>query len=266
MSRTWEFTDTEFMALWSRIEGTLLPRPFTYVTDMQSGDEFERALYLVRERWRGKEDRFLDQLTEAVLQPDIALQVRGFDEREYERAEGWVRVLAVRRDDRGYVLKQVTGRTFERAAGYTVTECDPLALADRVVAELPKVKAGKQGSIKLPVPKGEEMVDTSSSGLWDDPYHDGNPVSGDRFLNTVAASRGSVLAIQGRSVYGPRGRIQREIKWRDLPDDGRYIIGSDLPPVAQPADEKTFVVAINREIAKIVQTIRDERVSHRNGV
>ncbi|MGV9612723.1 ESX secretion-associated protein EspG [Nocardia xishanensis] len=264
MSRTWQFTDTEFMALWSRSEGTILPRPFTYICDMRTTDEYERALHLVRERWRGKDDRVLDEISEAVLQPDIALQVRGFDEREYERAEGWIRVLAVRRDDRGYVLKQVTGKTFEHAAGFTVTECEPLALAEAVVAELPKVEPGKQGSIKLPVPKSEEMVDTSSSGLWDDPYGGGStPVSGERFEKTVAASRGVVRVSQGYSVYGPRGRLTLELKWRDLPDDGRYLIAPDLPPVAEPVDEKKFVAMINKEIAKVVQTIKDERLSYR---
>ncbi|MFC9892441.1 ESX secretion-associated protein EspG [Nocardia sp. NPDC127579] len=264
MSRTWRFTDTEFMALWSRTQGTVLPRPFTYVTDMQTADEYEYALHQVRERWRGKEDRLLDEITETVLQPDIGLEVRGFDEREYKRPGGWVRVLAVRRADRAYVLKQVTGRTFERAEAYTVTECDPLALADAVVDELPKVDPGKQGSIKLPAPKGEEMIDTSRSGLWDEAYGDTiSSLSGERFESTVAASRGTVRVFQGLSVFGPRGRVSFEIKWRDLPDDGRYLIGPDLPPVAQPADQKKFVTMINKEIAKIVQTIRDERVSHR---
>lgn len=263
MSRTWKFTDTEFMALWSRSEGTILPRPFTYICEMQTTDEYESALHSVRERWRGRDDRVLDEISEAVLQPDIALEVRGFDEREYERAEGWVRVLAVRRGDRGFVLKQVTGKTFEHAAGFTVTECEPVALADAVVAELPKAEPGKQGSISLPVPKGEEVVDANSSGLWDDPYRNSVAVSGERFEKTVAASRGVVRVSQGYSVYGPRGRLTLELRWRDLPDDGRYLISADLPPVAHPVDEKKFVIMINKEIVKVVQTIKDERQSHR---
>ncbi|MEV0762962.1 ESX secretion-associated protein EspG [Nocardia sp. NPDC050435] len=264
MSRTWKFTDIEFMALWSRTQGTLLPRPFTYICEMRTNDEYERALHEVRERWRGTDDRVLDEIIQAVLEPDISLEVRGFDEREYERAQGWVRALAVRRGERGFVLKQVTGKTFEHAESFTVTECDPLGLAEAVVAELPKCEPGKHGSIKLPVARGEEMVEANASGLWDDPYGGASTaVTGERFEKTIAASRGVVRVSQGYSVYGPRGRISLDLKWRDLPDDGRYVIAPDTPPVAQPADEKKFVIVLNQQIAKIIRNIKDERQSHR---
>ncbi|MEU8896846.1 ESX secretion-associated protein EspG [Nocardia sp. NPDC048505] len=263
MSRTWKFADVEFMALWSRTQATHLPRPFTYISDIQSADDYERALHVVRDRWRSKPDPALDEISEAVLRPDVALEVRGYDDREYKRPEGWVRLLAVRKENRGYLLKQLTGKTFEHAAGFTVTECDPLRLADQVVAELPKADAGKQGTIKLPVPKDEEMADTGKSGLWDDPWDNANPVSSERFEKTVAASRGVVLVYQGYSVFGPRGRLRCPVQWRDLPDDGRYLIAPDPPPVAQPADGKKFVAVLNNQIAKIIRNIKDERQSHR---
>ncbi|MEV6391577.1 ESX secretion-associated protein EspG [Nocardia xishanensis] len=264
MSRTWKFTDHEFMALWSRIKGANLPQPFTFISDLASHEAYVRELRRIRESWRGTEDAVRDRMAEDVLGPDLGLIVRAFDPSDHRRIEGRIRLLAVRREERGYVVKQLPGRTFEHAGGYTVTECDPLALARLVVEELPKVDAGKNGGIKLPMPEDQEMDDSAgTSGLWDDPYGGSSSasVAAAKFESTVATMQGTIEVFQGRSIFGPRGQIQRVLEWRDLPDDGRYVIAPSSPPIAQAADAARFVAMINTEIATVVRAIKDERMS-----
>lgn len=259
MNRVWEFTPLEFDALWSRSR-VEMPRPFVSVTDIPYEEDYQRELRRIRERWRSNGDPAFDRICRDVLEPDLGLVVRGIDGRDPRNAKGSVRMLAVRREDRGYLLTQLPGETVEHSAGFTVTECDPLALARVVVDGLPRAEAGKMPRVVLPMPREADGMDHSygRSGVWDS-FDDADQAV-DRFQRTVPSARGAIEICQGFSLYGPRGRLSMWLEWRDLPDDGRYVIGSGLPPVAEPADAKRFVAMINAEIAAIVRVIKDERV------
>ncbi|MGW0250975.1 ESX secretion-associated protein EspG [Nocardia goodfellowii] len=264
MNRTWKFTDLEFMALWSRIKGANLPQPFTFISDLPTHEGYLRELRSIRESWRAAEDHGRSRMAEDVLSPDLGLVVRALDPSDHRRIESRIRWLAVRREDRGYLVKQLPGRTFEHAGGFTVTECDPLALARAVVAQLPVVQAGKSGPIKLSMSGDDEMDDSvGTSGLWDDPYGASSSasVAAEKFESAVPALKGTIEVFQGRSIFGPRGETRRLIEWRDLSDDGRYVIAPAAPPIAQPADAARFTAMINAEIAIIIRAIKDERLT-----
>jgi hypothetical protein len=267
MNRTWRFTDLEFVALWSRTGDDSLPAPFVFVTDLPYEEDVQRELRSIRARWRSTADPAFDQICDDVLNPDLTVLVRGSDGKDRQNPKGSIRRLAVRREERGYLLTQLPGRTHEHSVGFIVTECDPLSLADVVVAELPKVEAGTRSSVTLPMPQesrevagGEMEHDYGSSALWDS-FEDTDQKLAEQFAQTVPAHYGYVGVRQGRSAFGPRGRLTRWLEWRDLPDDGRYVIGADPPPVAKPADAKRFVVMINVEIATVIRAIKDERMS-----
>ncbi|WP_040774452.1 ESX secretion-associated protein EspG [Nocardia pneumoniae] len=260
MNRTWRFTDLEFDALWSRARADSLPRPFATVTDIPYEEDYQRELHRIREQWRFTGDPAFDQICADVVEPDLSLIVRGIDGQDSQNPKGSIRKLAVRRKDRGYLLTQLPGRTVEHSGGFTVTECDPLSLASVVVAELPDVGAGKRGRVTLPMPKEDSEMDHSygASELWDS-FEDTNQQAAEWFQSAVPTTLGAIGVCQGISVYGPRGRVSRWLEWRDLPDDGRYVIGADLPPVAEPADAKRFTAMINAEIATVIRVIKDER-------
>ncbi|WP_327112638.1 ESX secretion-associated protein EspG [Nocardia sp. NBC_01730] len=265
MNRTWKFTDIEFDALWSRTRADILPRPFVIVTDIPYENDYQRELHRIREQWQFNGDPAFDQICADVLEPDLSLVVRGIDGQDPRNPKGSIRKLAVRRKDRGYLLTQLPGKTVAHSAGFTVTECDPLSLASVVVAELPEVAAGKHAQITLPMPREGGEMDHSydKSGLWDS-FEDTNQRAAEWFESTVPTTRGAIGVFQGISIFGPRGRVSRWLQWRDLPDDGRYVIGADLPPVAEPADAKRFAAMINTEIVNVIRVIKDERKSARN--
>ncbi|WP_063035624.1 ESX secretion-associated protein EspG [Nocardia grenadensis] len=258
MNRTWRFTALEFEALWSR-SGLDIPRPFVLVTDIPYEEDYQRELRSIRQRWRSNDDPAFDRICRDVNEPDLSLVVRGIDGRDPRNARGTIRMLGVRREDRGYLVAQLPGETVHHPAGFTVTECDPPALAGAVVECLPKVEAGRQSRITLPMPQSVDEMDHSysDSGVWDS-FDDAGHAA-DRFQRAVPSMLGAIEVCQGFSLYGPRGRVSFWLEWRDLPDDGRYVIGSALPPVAEPADAKRFTAMINVEIAAVIRTIRDER-------
>ncbi|MGO4615624.1 ESX secretion-associated protein EspG [Nocardia sp. 2YAB30] len=267
MSSTWKFTDIEFDALWSRARADMLPRPFVIVTDIPYEEDYQRELHRIRERWRFNRDPAFDQICADVVQPDLSLVVRGIDAQDSRNPKGSIRKLAVRRKDRGYLLTQLPGKTVEHSGGFTVTECDPLSLASVVVAGLPEVAAGKNGQVTLPMPREVSEMDHSfdKSGLWDS-FEDTSQQAAERFQSVVPTTLGAIGVYQGISVFGPRGRVSRWLEWRDLPDDGRYVIGANLPPVAEPVDAKRFTAMINKEIADVIRVIKDERRSARNPI
>ncbi|MGK8553660.1 ESX secretion-associated protein EspG [Nocardia gipuzkoensis] len=259
MKRTWRFTDVEFDVLWEPLREDALPRPFTILSRIPYYEDYLRAQYETRERLRATLDPAFDGVLDVVARPDIRVVVRGIDGKNPANPEGSIQMQAVRRGDEGYLLKQLPGETIEHSAGFTITECDPLKLADVVATELPDVGAGKGNRITLPVAPEDDHMDHEygDSRLWDT-FEDTSRQSAERFLRTVPTTVGGIEISQGHSRFGPRGQLTRGLEWRDLPDDGRYVITQDTPPTAVPADSKQLVAMINTEIAAIIRVIKDE--------
>ncbi|WP_157186205.1 hypothetical protein [Nocardia jiangxiensis] len=49
------------------------------------------------------------------------------------------------------------------------------------------------------------------------------------------------------------------MRWRDLADDGRYLIEPEPDPVAIPVDDNAFEVFVNQRVAALVRRIRENR-------
>ncbi|MER7453406.1 ESX secretion-associated protein EspG [Nocardia beijingensis] len=260
MHRTWQFKDLEFVVLWEQMREDILPRPFIFTTDIPYEEEYQRERRRIRESLQSTADPALATVLEDVARPDIHVIVRGFDTGNPLDPERSIRLLAVRREYRGYLLIQLPGRTVEHSGGFTVTECDPLRLADMVAAALPETAAGKQARIVLPSAH-EEVHDQNYGGpaLWE-AFEDTGRAQGDRFLRTQPACAGGIEISQGISRFGPRGRVIRYLEWRDLSDDGRYVITFDEPITAHAADTTCLTGMINAEIATIVNSIKDEHM------
>lgn len=270
MNRDWSFTDLEFVVLWRYLEDEGPPAPFVYTTDIPFEDDFQRECTRLRDRMVARPDRTLFDAVRECAQPDIAVLVRGFDGHDPHRGEGAVRLLAARREDRGYLLTQLPGRTLLHAGGFTMVECDPLRLADLIADALPAAEPGGNGHIVLP-PDPESKAGAAEAGyvsvasaggaaqLWDS-YDEPGDTSGQRFLGIVPERSGSIEIAQGISRFGPRGRTVRHLGWRDLPSDGRYVVHPGPARAAVGVDRQRLIEAINAEIITVVRAIRDERV------
>ncbi|MFI9508643.1 ESX secretion-associated protein EspG [Nocardia sp. NPDC052566] len=241
--RTWRLTDLEFVVGWEAMGDCMLPEPFYWLARATDYYEFEREK---RETLRGLRNRFgqtFDTVLAAVARPDIRVVVSAENPQAMTEPESPIRLLGARRHDNGYLVTQLPGETVQHSGGYTVTEFSALDLAKVVVNALPTAPAGQRTEIQLVTGTGRYGVTTAR---------------GQHFLQLPATAAGVIEVVQGVSIFGPRGITRRTLYWRDVLDDGRYLI-TDNHATVVPADPRRLTAAINNAIAEVVQAIREER-------
>lgn len=261
MSRTWQFGDLEFLVLWEQLQGDFLPHPFLFTSRTPLYDDYLQEKREAAELVSRRMDESFASVLEAVAHPDIRIIVNGWDVQEPERADGRIRMIAARRGDKGYLVTQVPGETVFHSGGFTIVECDPIRLADAVVAALPTTVPGADAEIPLTPPDvqhGDFDYEYGQSRVSADAV-DGVAHGAARFLNRPPVVVGSIDVVQGSSVFGPRGISRHRLEWRDLLEDGRYAIGHAAPWKAIAVDAQTLTVMINVRIAEVIRVIRDER-------
>lgn len=259
MTRIWKFTDLEFVVAWETVQADILPAPFVFTSRTEYYDEYQREKREMREQLRGRLDGSFEHVLDVVARPDIRIELHGWGS-DFEDAESQIRLLAVRREGYGYLLKQLPGETAWHSGGYTVTECGPLALAEALVAELPQVDAGKLGDVVLAERTVSADMDFSyGRSFVEDSCDDTVEERAGRFLGAPVTGEGTIEIAQGISRFGPRGVARSRLAWRDLDDDGRYVITGAVPPVAVAAGTKRFIALLNSGVAEVVKAIKDER-------
>ncbi|MFE3756932.1 ESX secretion-associated protein EspG [Nocardia tengchongensis] len=260
MTATWRFDDFTFDVLWEHVAGEELPAPLIHTSRTTDYLDYLRerreAVECLKARW----DRSFDRVAEVIKEPDLLLAVSGFDGRDPRRAEGCVRLLGLRRRDQGFVIQQLPGETYVHSGGFVVTECDPVRLADAVSQLLPECEPGRLGNVELADESADDSVDREyGRSVVGDNLGDSANLRRKRFLETPMSCVGAIDVVQGSSKYGPRGITQFQLRWCDLEDDGRYVIGGEPPFVAVSADALRLTSMINARVAAVVQAIKDER-------
>ncbi|WP_306356153.1 MULTISPECIES: ESX secretion-associated protein EspG [unclassified Nocardia] len=260
MSTTWRFSDLEFLVLWELFTGERLPAPFLFISTTPMYYDFLREKREVADKVHARWDRSLDELAQVFQQPDLRICVDGFDFRDDDEIDSRIRVMALRKAGRGFIVKQRSGGQSTRGSECTVTECDPIRLAEEVVAGLPEFEAGQQPDIPL--------VDTADGEGFDYDHHQSTVSTAlehrtgfrsKKFLSAPTVCLGTIDIVQGHSIFGPQGVTAHRLEWRDLIDDGRYVIGGDGSQVATAADAKRFTALINARVAAVIRAIKDER-------
>ncbi|MEU1206809.1 ESX secretion-associated protein EspG [Nocardia sp. NPDC005825] len=262
--RSWSFTDLEFLVLWEALGEEHLPEPLFFTSRAPLWSAFQDSKVHARDSLRARHDPEFDEVLRALHTPDVRVELRGWDGADWRAPESIIRAIGVRSGDAGYLVVQEPGETIGRAAGFTVTEFWASDLAERVVGLLPEVPAGRGGDLVLA--EAEDVVDTDY-GFGLSPAHEtleGGVV--DRaadFLAVAASTLGTIDVVQGRSRFGPRGITRHHLQWRDLAEDGRYLITADQPPVAMAADHRRVVTEVNTRIAEVVLAVADEWETNR---
>lgn len=264
MNRSWELTDLEFVVAWEDMKGEFLPHPFVFTSRTPLWNDYLREKNEVRSLLESKLDHSFAEVLTRIARPDIRIEVTAWDSRDAEDPKSCIRMLAVRLGAEALVVTQLPGETVRHSGGYTFVEADPLSLAEVVVAALPKADAGRRREVVLAAAGGvaqEQDFDYSyrDSAVFDS-FDDSIGRRSADFLGAPTGSMGVIRVVQGRSRFGPRGIVDRTLRWRDLLDDGRYMITADNPPIARPVGAKQMIAMVNSEIATVVRTIRDERV------
>ncbi|QLY31847.1 ESX secretion-associated protein EspG [Nocardia huaxiensis] len=253
MSKRWEFTDLEFRVLWERFVGRRLPGPLTFRSDIEKLDDFEHAKFETWDRLQPTVDPALREILPMIQRPEVFVRVRAWRDDDRENPQEWIRIRAARSDARGYLIVQHPGRTQRHASGYTLIDCGPHGLADGIVELLPQVGAGRHSGIALrntEVPGTEDDWHRPRSLVSEDVEY-ADAYDHDRFFGIPAIKTGTITLHQGQSSFGPRGLIEHSMLWRDLPDDGRYLI-------ELPSDSPTAVGVSARELSDRIDAWLDK--------
>ncbi|WP_330179969.1 ESX secretion-associated protein EspG [Nocardia sp. NBC_01503] len=268
MTHVWRFTEVEFALLWRDTIGDQLPAPFLFTSRAASPQEYRATRQSARESLQEKMTREVTDIIDAMAKSDLHLSVYGGDDRDPIHSGSMIRVLATRKGERGYLVTQLPGVSYFDRGGYTIAQCDPLRLADKIVESLPDVPAAARGDIELTSSDAHAMLYVDRSEADDleyassrsvvDPYEDEVSSRSARFLRAPATNSGEIQITQGSSIFGPRGVKRHTVGWRDLDGHGRYVI-SDRPAAALAADPKRFVSVLNSRIAAVVHAIKEER-------
>ncbi|MFC8042688.1 ESX secretion-associated protein EspG [Nocardia sp. NPDC057353] len=255
MTRSWELSPLEFTALWTE-RAEWLPEPFEHRTEpgataVEAREWRAAAVARLRERWGGE----LDDVLAAVARPDIRVMVLGVGIADATR----IRVLATRTADQGYLIVQRPGASADEAGGFTVTEQDVLELGGAVAGALPERAAGSRSGLTLAAPAADEHLDHGYHRSVVRDVIDTSPTGDTDFGRAAADLAGTVTVQQGTSRFGPRGISTVYLHWRDLTDDGRYVVVPGNPPTVVPAGPDRLTSLLNAQIAEIVSAIRDDR-------
>ncbi|WP_378737205.1 ESX secretion-associated protein EspG [Nocardia brasiliensis] len=233
MTQTWTFTDDEFDALWERYSNTHLPAPFMYTARTVRLDDYERESFQTWERLRRTLDSSFHEVLETFLRPEVSVVGYGWNEQDMNNPEKRTRVRAVRAGSRGYLMTQLPGETIWHSGGFVITDCGPHGLAEAALAALPQSdKAGRLKNVPIVVNRHDDGDYDSAGSVALDYSRDTSAQRSQQFFDIPATSTGAITIHQGRSKFGPRGILQEILMWRDLPDDGRYVIKVDNAPVA----------------------------------
>lgn len=261
MNRRWNFTDLEFVVLCESADEDRLPPPFVFTSRTLLYDDFLREKARARNRLEARLGRSFEHILQALFHPDIRVVVDGWGGPEASDPERCVRLYAARRGDIGYVVQQLPGETIWHSGGFVMAECDAVELADAIASLLPSVDAGRRPDVVIVTDNPSDEMDYAyGQSAVEDSFDDSVLHRSAIFLGWPTSTTGIIEVVQGNSRFGPRGISRRQIRWRDLIDDGRYAITTDVPSIAVGVDIPRLRTMINNEIATVIRAIKDERV------
>ncbi|WP_024805572.1 ESX secretion-associated protein EspG [Nocardia sp. BMG51109] len=251
---SWDFTGIEFQVLCERYRDGELPAPLFYTLDEpMTLDESARLKGKTWDELRAKWDPAWDSMIEAMCAPEMYIRVHGWDELDMENGKKKIYMHFARKGVWAYKFNQKPGKTFWHTDGYTVTECDPRSLGAEVVRSLPKVGAGHISSVPVVTDPQEYIGHGGGSFIMDDDHLEDRAVAGSRkFFETKASLTGTIVAVQGRSKYGPRGIHETKKLFRDVIGDGRYVMALDDAPVAEAVGPQQLADRIQDDIDNLM--------------
>jgi hypothetical protein len=245
----WKFTALEFLVLCERYSAGPMPEPLLFESDeMVMTADLDRRKRMVWEELQQRLDGSFDGVIEVLRSPEVSVQAFSWDEHDQDDRDMVLRLHAVRAGALGFVFEQAPGKLTFDSPMVVVTECDPYALAVAVVRALPNVEAGRLPDIPIVTDPVEHIAPSWGASFVRDDIEDRPVYRTQRFFQQRADLTGSITVVQGRSKYGPRGIHQTNLLWRDVTDDGRYVISLDESPIAVATGRQQLARRIQREI------------------
>ncbi|MEC3955056.1 ESX secretion-associated protein EspG [Nocardia sp. CDC153] len=250
----WELTDLEFQALCDRYRGGRMPRPFRFTSRIVLEDDYEREMFETRTRLDAELGPGFGVEFETIANPEVWVGIQAWIDTDFRNPATRLRLAGARRGRRAFVIKQEPAESLEHCGNITLLECEPEAMPALLIAQLPPREAGWRPAVSIvKEPPPPDLYASSASAAFDS-FEDTTEAQSLAFLSTPAELTGAVRVVQGRSKYGPRGRAKATLVWRDLADDGRYLIDVDPEtPIAVGVDAHKFSSYLAGCIDRILQ-------------
>ncbi len=258
----WTLTDLEFKVLCDTRFFGLVPAMFSITSRIPYMDEYEREWRRTRADLESRGDSAFEAIVDTMVLPEVLVGGEVWEDDDFDNPAKRVRFYAGRLGSRGFLVTQIPGETLNHANGFTITAVDPRALGDTVVRLMPPAEPGRRGPIEINIggagarPSGGGSIGFMGSMVADD--DDDYGLTSSVFFDIPADYCGTVRLTQGRSKFGPRGRISVARLWRDLPGDGRYVMPlEDSAPVAIGMGSAGLADWIDTEAELILERMSD---------
>ncbi|MFE2995168.1 ESX secretion-associated protein EspG [Nocardia sp. NPDC059246] len=250
----WEFTDLEFKVLCNRFGDGRMPSPLVYTSRTMLANDYEHELAVTRAKLDAELGQDFGVGFEAIVRPEVWVGVHAWVDDDFDNPARRMRLHAARRGRRAFVIKQEPGETLEHSGNITMLECEPELMPAVLIAQLPHREAGWRPAVSIVKEASEpDPYASPQSGAFDT-FEETLESRSLAFLSAPAELTGAVRVVQGRSKYGPRGMTLSTLLWRDLPDDGRYLIDLDPEtPIAVGVDGQRFAEYLGGCIDRILQ-------------
>ncbi|MGW4773515.1 ESX secretion-associated protein EspG [Nocardia sp. NPDC004278] len=258
MTQQWKFTALEFLVLCDHYRAGAMPRPLAFESDEEvTVDQMDRRKRAVWEDLQRRLDGSFDGVIEVLRAPELFVQVKSWDEQDRGNKDKALRVHVARAGALGFVFEQVRGTLTYDAPMVVVTECDPRALSVAVVRLLPNVEGGRLPDIPLVTDPVEHIAPSWGSSFVRDDAEDRPVYRTQRFFQQRAELTGAITVVQGRSKFGPRGIEERILLWRDVADDGRYVMAvrDGRATAAVSTGRQELVNRIHKEINDLMERL-----------
>jgi hypothetical protein len=263
-------TSLELVVLWELMSNDSLPFPLTHFPTQQYEEDYIRAKKETAARLRrGMVERLSGQVPEDALQlwkaavnPDIVIWAAGEPPGDATDMSAVTRVVGLRRGGYAVVLAQQPGLRIERGGDIDVYQSDVVGLARAVIGQLPRVGRGKHPEVPILPPQ----PDATDYGHNPSPVLNSNDPTrqrSDRWRNAKTTQFGELRVQPGSGAHWIQDRRGHVVRWRDLADDGRYLIEPKPNPVAIAVDDSAFEIFVNQRVAELVRRIREDRPADR---
>ncbi|MEV0365752.1 ESX secretion-associated protein EspG [Nocardia fusca] len=257
MMRNWRLTGLEFAALWGAMrESGALPGPFILTCRIPLYRDYLEAKRIALAEVRARLGGSIEEVLDIVAKPDIRIVANGVD----LIADGArTRLHAARRGSNAYLLEQASREPGEDGGEFVVWEHGVTELGAAVVSRIPAAGAGRLRNVDLSTHIEAGMDQEYGRYLTREPVEDPAWYSSEKFLRTPVTNIGTIFIGQGVSRFGSGHAARRVLEWRDLHDDGRYVIARHGNPVAFGVDTSGFTARVDGELVEVVRAIKDER-------
>ncbi|MFC8530732.1 ESX secretion-associated protein EspG [Nocardia sp. NPDC057227] len=231
MTGRWHLSDLEFQVLCDEFRRGRMPAPFTFVSRISSAAVYEAERARLRALVRGTTDAEFRAMTAVLARPDTFVVIRSWDDDAYDDPLRHIRLHAVLRGDRAYLIRQLPGETVMHSAGFDIFGLDRARVVGALFAHFPAVEAGSGDGI--PAARNERS----------------------RYLELPALATGFVKVLVGaREPDGTRGEVG--MMWRDLPGDGRYALPLHrAAPLAVPMGAAELAAWTTEQIAAVLPAL-----------